>query len=516
MIAKSIFFKINASTILLFFVLGVANSQPVSIKWFPEIKTDKDQRTLLLLNAGEQGFQILRWQDSRTGADGSLTPAMPILTSLAPDGERQHDEILPGFENGRLHFRFAFTNDSVLLVVYESSNSVGSQSLFARRYSLLHHRWSAEAQVLFTDASNRAPAFASAWFSRSANGRQTCVYHMQSGTNHRIATAIFDADLRLLWQRTNALPTTSGQLAMRQVFTSDSGAVLVHCQIFNPGSKAKGRAYESSPAVYLSNGKPPYRQDEWVTEAIPYSDAIFLLATGSEGMADFYPRIGKKFSPSFEISEGPDGKIYCAGFYSDDGNEQADGYFVYAINPGLKQGEMLVNMPLPTSVRKAYLNDKAVAKKEAVKGLALRWLRWAEDGRPWMLAERQSFDSGPWRLEEAVLLRLDSSFRINNTRKLEKFQRLPTGDPQNFMSIAACPAPKNGWWLLWNQGNWPNAKIMLTEFRTSGSATEYMLDASSHSNVSILPQTLLPKGDNWYFVGESEYHERFRVGMLVK
>ena len=516
MTTNSVFPKIIFCLIFLSLLTGFANGQPVNIKWFPEIKTDKDQHTLALLNANENGFQLLRWQDSRTDATGKRTPALPILTVLTAGGERLHDEVLPGFENGAFDFRFALANDSVLLVVYEAPNSTGTQSLFARRLNLQRHFWSAEAQVLFTDISSRTPAFATAWFSRSADGRHSCIYQMQGGATSKIAIAVFDEDFRVKWQRTSELPQTTGQMAMRQVVVTDSAAVLVHCQIFNPGKKTQGRAYETSPGLYLPNGRPVYRQTEWAAEAIPYSDAIFLLAPGEGGLADFYPRLGKKFTPSFEISEGPDGKIYCYGFYSDADNEQAEGYFVYTIDPGTRQGEMLKNMPLPTSVRKAYLNDKAVAKKEPVQGLALRWLRWTEDGRPWMLAERQNFEIGPGRMEEAVLLRLDSTFRINSTRKVEKFQRLTTGDSQNFTSIAACPAPKNGWWLLWNQGNWPNAKIMLTECHSGGAATEYTLDISSHSNVSILPQTLLQQGGKWYFVGESEYHERIRVGVLVE
>lgn len=517
MATKTEFVRTCSSLLFVFlFNVGTTQGQPVSIKWFPAIKTDKDQRTLMLLNAGENGFHLLRWQNSRTDASGKQTPGMPILTTLTPAGERLHDDIIPGFENGTFDFRFAIPGDSVLLVVYEAPNSTGTQTLFARRLNMERRSWSAEARVLFTDVSGRAPAFASAWFSRSADGRSSCIYHAQSGSNCRIAAAVFDEHLNLVWQRTSELPPTSGQMALREVVCTNSSAILIYGQIFNPGGKITGSPYETSPSVFLPNGRPVYRADEWAAAAIPYTDAIFLIDQDKGTLSDFYLQLGKKFTPAFEIAERSDGKIFCTGFYSDIDNDQVEGYFVYTIDPESKKGELLKNIPLPGSLRKAFLSNKASAKKEPVKGLTLRWLRWAADGRPWILAERQNFGVGQSRMEAAVLLRLDSTFRINNTRAIEKFQRITTGDPQNFASLAACPDQKNGWWLWWNSGAWPNAKIMLTACHSNAEPTEYTIDSSSHSNVSLLPQTFLKRKNIWYFVGESEYHERFRVGMLVE
>ncbi len=499
----------------LFLTIPAVFAQPAAIKWFREVKTPRDQHTLSLLNAKASGFQLLRWQDSRTDAEGKRTPAMPLLTVLGPGGERMYDDPLPGFDSGPLDFRFAVANDSVLLVVYESPNSAGTQTLFARRLNLNTRKWSNEPQSIFTEATGRAPAFSNAWYARSSTDRQTCIYRVQYGNPSHIETALLDEDFQVIRQGAVELPAPAGQMALRQVFCTDDGEILAHFQIFNSGSKSVGRPFEGSPGVFSSNGHALYRKADWASEAPPYSDVIFLLPTAGQGeTADFYPRIGRKFTPSFEISQGPDGRLYCAGLYSDLDNKQVEGYFVYAIDPRTREAQILQNATLPSSVRKALLNEKAAAKKAPVKDLALRWLRWTDDGRPWLLAERQNFDMSPGRMDEAVLLRLDSTYRIGGARKIEKYQRLPTGDPQNFASMAACPAPKNGWWLLWNQGNWPNAKLILTDCGAGGSPTDHTLDASSRSNVSLLPQTMLYRENKWYFVGESEYHERIRVGVL--
>lgn len=497
-------------------VTTVLHSQPATIKWFPQVRTAKDQRTLLLLNAGNQGFHLLRWQNSRTDAEGTKTPAMPLLTVLTPGGERLHDEPLPGFEDGTKDFRFVLATDTVLLVVYEAPNSTGTQSLFTRRLNLENRKWSAAPQVLFSDLSNRAPAFANTWFNRSPDERRSCVYHMTGGTTPRIAIALLDENLQLLWQRSVNLPEASGARAMRQVFCSNSGAVLVHYQIFNPGARMLGQPYEAPPTVFGANGQAFFRNTEWAVEAEPYSDAVLLLNAEQDAPADFYPQLGKKFTPSFEISEGPDGRFYCAGFYSNESTDNAEGYFIYAIDPEKPEGTIVKQAPFPSVLRKVYLSKKSAANKESVDGLMLRWLRWTADGRPWILAEQQNFNMSPGRIETATLLRMDSTFRISTVREVEKYQRTQTGDPQNFASLAAVADAKNGWWLLWNQGNWPNAKLLLTECGSRGTPVDHVVDNTARSNVSLLPQTLLRRGNTWFFVGESEYHERIRIGMLEK
>ncbi|MCB0534224.1 MAG: hypothetical protein KDD14_18625 [Saprospiraceae bacterium] len=499
---------------LIFMCTTFVYSQPAKVKWYPQVRTAKDQRTLMLLNAGDAGFQLLRWQDSRTDANGAKTPALPLLTILTPGGERLHDEPLPGFEDGSKDFRFVLANDSVLLVVYEAPNSTGTQSLFARRLNLQTRKWSAAPQVLFSDLSNRTPAFATTWFSRSDDKHRSCVYHMTGGQTPRITIAMLDENLQLLWQRSVNLPEAPGARAMRQVFCGNKGSVLIHYQIFNPGARMQGQPYEATPAVYGANGQSLYRNTEWVVEVEPYSDAILLLNAAQDAPADFYPQLGKKFTPSFEISEGPDGRFYCAGFYSNESPDNAEGYFIYAIDPEKPEGTILKQAPFPGALRKVYLSKKAAANKEAVDGLSLRWLRWAADGRPWLLAERQNFEMSPGRIETATMLRMDSTFRVITTREVEKYQRIQIGDAQNFASLAAIPDEKNGWWLLWNQGNWPNSKLMLTECGSRGTTVDHVVDNTARSNVSLLPQTIIRSGNTWYFVGESEYHERIRIGKL--
>ncbi|MBK6930039.1 MAG: hypothetical protein IPH12_03950 [Saprospirales bacterium] len=494
------------------FFPGILPAQPAEIKWLPPVRSSKDQHTLALLRAGDDGFYLLRWQDSRTDAKGNRTPALPILTALTPGGDRLHDAPLPGFAEGRMDFRFALANDSVLLAVYEAPNSAGTQTLFARRLNLAARKWAAEPQVVFTDASGRAPAFATAWYSRSADGSHYCLYRLSGGTAYRAALAVLDRDFRTVWQRQAELPAPKGQMVLRQALCTNSGAVLVHGQLFDTGSP--GRPYEAPPAVSLPDGRPFSRQAEWTGAAPAISNALFLLGSGNGDPTAFYPNTGKKYTPSFEIAEGPDSRLYAAGLSSNANNEQAEAYFVYAIEPEKRTGSFLQNAALPGAVRKAYLSEKAAAKKEPVEGLALRWLHWAADGTPWMLAERQYPDANPGRVEQAALLRLDSSYRIGAVRTIEKYQRLPAGTAQCFASVGPRPGPKSGWWLLWNEGSWPNAKIMLTECRSGGAPMHHVLDASSNSNVSLLPHTLQLFGNRWYFVGESEYRERVRVGIL--
>lgn len=505
---------VAALIFLLWAALPPAPAQPARMKWFPVVKTAKDQRTLSLLTAGPEGFHLLRWQDRRSDGAGQLTPAMPLLTVLAASGERLYDEPLPGFADGDALFRFAFAADSVLLVFYEAPDPVGGQGLFYRRFNLNKRRWSAAPELVFSEPVSRAPAFAAAWYSRSANGQHWCVYRPSRVARAPLSVAVFDRTFQLRWRRSAALPGQAGPLAVQQVLCTNSGAVAVQARIFDASLPAPRQGFEEPPAAYRPDGRPLYRPFEQTAELPPHANALFVLAPDKEEPVAFYPNVGKKFTPSFELTEGPDGRIYAAGLSADNSNAQVSGYFVYAIDPGTGKGDFLQNTGLPASLRKAVQGEKAAAKKEPVEGLALRWLDWADGGKPWMFVESENFESTPGRLETAALLRLDSTFRVTAARKIEKFQQVAFGEAQNFASAAACPAAKGAWWVLWNEGRWPETKFMLTDCRPNGEPAGYMLDAASRSNVTFLPHTLLKQDGRWYFVGESEYHERIRVGVL--
>lgn len=501
-----------------FWITGNAFSslaQPAEIEWLPVVKTAKDQHTLALLNAGPGGFQLLRWQERRTDASGNITPAMPLLTLLTPGGERLYDEPLPGFADGTSVFRFAVANDSVLFVVYETPGGEG-QTLFARRLNMGTKKWSAPAVAVFTDPSNHAPAFATAWFSRSGDGGHCCIYRSQrlaSGAQ-KVSVAVFDAAFGLKWKHVVELPAQSGPSALQSVLCTNSGAVVLHARLFGSGAIPQTAFPDEPPTIYRPDGRAMFHKYDAAADLPAYANALFVLTPRDTKMTAFYPKLGKKFTRSFQLTEGAGELVYCTGFSSDENNTQADAYFVYQIDLKTPEGHLLQNAPLPAAVRKAFLSEKAAAKKEPVEGLALRWLNWGEDGKPWLLAERENFGQPPGRIEESALLRLDSTFRITAARKIEKYQRLSGGDAQNFASMAACTGPKGAWWLLWNDGSWPDTKLILSECRPSGNPVDHQLGLSSRSNVALLPQTILRSNAAWYFVGESEYHERIRIGRL--
>lgn len=489
--------------------------QSLELKWLPIVKTAKDQHTIQLLHAGPDGFYLLRWQDRRTDIDGRITPAMPLLTVLSPAGEKMHDDPLPGFAGGEMVFRFAVSNGPHLLVAYEAPDALGRQALFVNRLDLAARQWAHAPEAVFHDLSGRAPAFSTAWYGRSADGRRVAIYLVRGGRTPTASVAVFDTEaFKLLWSRETELPSSSGLTIPGRVMCTDSGAVLIQAGLTDAGKGLAGTSYNDPPSVYRSDGRPMFRAREWTDEAPAGSNALYLLQAGDAEIAAFYPAIGKKFTPSVELAEDSRGQLYAVGFTGNSGKGSADGYFVYAIDPRSKQASLLQNAPLPASVRQVFLNKKSASEKAPVENLGLRWLDWGADGRPWILAEQADLDVPPGRVEVAALLRLDSTYRITAARKIEKYQRLSTGDAQNFASLAACAMPKGGWWFLWNQGNWPEAKLLLTECRNNGEPEEFMLSASSQSNVALLPQTLFRQGDAWYFVGESEYHERFRIGVL--
>ena len=490
-------------------------AQPAELHWLSSVKTAKDQHTLLLLNAGAEGFALLRWQDRRVDvSSGAVTPAMPLLTLLSPTGERLHEEPLPGFSDGQLSYRFGIAMDSLLLVGYEAPDAVGRPALYLSRLHVRQRQWLGAPQEVFTSTAGRAPAFAAAWFNVSADGRHFCIYQSESGQSPRILVAVFTRSGRLEWQRAAVLPPQSGPLTLRRVLCTGRGDIAVQARIFNADTPQKGLTIDLPPTAFRSDGRPLLRREEWNAKLSPYANAVFVLRQDVAEPDAYYLDPGEKYTPALELAEDAKGHIWAAGLTHPSDNTLADGYFVYTLDPDARKGEMLQNAALPTSVRKAFSTKKNASGKEPLEATGLCWLDWTADGKPWLLLEQYNAQVQPERVETAALLRLDSTYRITATRRIEKYQRLHTGHPQNFASVAACPAPKSGWWLLWNEGAWPETKLILTECRAGGEPEDFVLTTAAQSNVTMLPQTLLFSEGKWYFAGESEYHERIRIGVV--
>jgi hypothetical protein len=508
----SFLIKFSLLLLVLTAVLAVSpkaqNTSQTSLEWLAGVKTPRNTRTLALWRAGADGFQLLRLRQE------AEAPAVPLLTLLGPDGRLKGEAPLPGFEpENEWVFRLAVASDSLALIGYEAALPGGGFGLFARRFNLLTGAWTSPAQLVASAPSANRPAFANAWFRRSADGESSCLYHLPAGPPRPQADlAVFDRRFDLRWQRTLSLPPQKGAVAVRDLLCTAGGAVVLEAQVAEGSIPAFAPA---PPAAYWPDGPALYDPQNAWREMPPHHNVLFLVAGPTEEVASFYPATGGKFTPALSLTEHDGRQVYCSGFYSGLDNRRVEGYFVYAIDLTTRQASLLQKAPFPSSVRKALLSERAAQDKEPLPGLALRWMKWAADGKAWMLAERETFAPDPAGLQEALLFRLDSTFRINSVRKIEKSQQPGARRDHLFNSLAAYAGEKSGWWLCRNEGNYPHNRFVLTECR-AGEPKEYELAHGPALDVAFLPNTLLRQDKRWYFVGESEAGEKLRIGYLER
>lgn len=505
-----VFWKKTPLAVLLCLAARLGAQSPATFEWLDAVKSDKNQRTLALLRAGPEGFHVLRWQAEVKDYTGASTPAHARLVALSPAGKLLDNRPVPTLGPGETNaFRFAVSNDSLALFAYQTRDSAGRAKFFVRRFDPVQYAWAGDPVFLF--GSGEAD-FDNAWFSRSPDGSRCCVYAFRARAGG-LSFALFDRDFHLLRKGLAAWPQSIGVTDVQRVFCANSGELLISAH--TSGDQGLRMLPPRQVSAYRADGRGVWPAPEAVEHLNPFAAVVLLLPADTAVFAVFYPKIGKKYTPSFEFAQQGKGPVLCAGLASDLGDNYSDTYFIYQIEPQSARAEMLQNAPLPSSVRRAFPSAGNDADpKKPLKNVYLRTLDWAADGRPWLLVEHEA---GSDRVEfpEAALLRLDSAWKITGARGIEKFQSVESLHLRFTGSQAVVPAPK-GWWALWNKGSYPNGRLMLTDCKATGEPADYELAAGARLVLALLPHTRLEYAGKSYFVGESASGDRFGVGVLEK
>ncbi len=487
-------------------------AQPYQLEWLNNVKCPKNNRTLALLKADGKDFYLLRLQkEGKDPVSGNDNAAVPMLTVLAADGDKKYNEPIPNFsETGDLVYRFAAQQNDLLFIGYENSKS---HKFYVHAFNFVQKQWLGKAIELFSGEEGLGAAS----FRRSTDGQYICVYLPNGGGYARnLSFAVFGPDGGLQWHRKVTLPKRESPVELRQLFCTNQGKVMLHTRVFDKDFKVNAYAERYMPMIHWPDGRPLYHQIFDAPDLPSYANALYLFEKNNPEMSSFYPSTGLKYSPTFQMAEDEKGMVFCTGFGSDEKNTEASHYFIYKIDPQKNSGEVLRSDPIPMSLRRAFMKEKLADQKLPIQNLTLRWLDWADNGKPWMLVERENFEHGAHLVEAAAILRLDSTYKIVSAKPMEKYHKLTDGSGQSFATVGACATGKGNWSLLWNKGTWPEASVMLTDAKGKDN-DDIQLSLTSGTGVSLLPHTVT-KGSNgiWYFVGESEYHERFRVGFIEK
>lgn len=478
------------------------SAQPLELEWLEKTRSPKDRLTEQLLRVDARNFYLLR---SQIPENDRVARRIPFLEILTNEGNRLHELRLPLPENST--YLCAPANDSCLLLVWHESASVR-----ARRFDFVAKKWAGEPLELFqTKAPNPE-----VWFSRASDGSHTCVFFVdrRAGQN-RMEVAVFDRRLTKMWQKSTELPGDPATFEARDFFVSRTGAVCLLARVYDRPNWGFAKPFGGATS-YFPDGRLP--ANEYLAESVaPFSLAVFVLTNDKAQPLAFYPETGKKHPASVVFTDNVGGQVYLAGFGGDASNAIWENYFAYQISPETGGGRMLRQAPLPNPVRRAMLSDKAHERKEPIENYALRSADWAADGRLWLFAEREKLSLfPPNRLEDAVVFKFDSAFQITATRVVGKGQNLPGGNDPFVASFAKIGMPDGGFCLLWNDGKWPNTSFRVAKMKRTGSPEESDLDFAQRSGVSPLPCTLREWNGQWYFVAESEYREKFRIGVLRK
>lgn len=498
-----------ATSILALWGIGVSllSAQTLEASFLEKVKCSKNTRTAALVRVWDEGFQVLRLQTVRPKPEENATVEVPLLVNLQMDGSLESEKVLPGFgaEAGfALTWHWAIPGRDALLVAYGGQDGrVG-----VRRFDLLKKDWDGVELPLFSDQKGPFPTLG--WHSAPNGG-----YHLVYGTaKGQCWLAMFDQHFALQWRRSVDLSQGKDPISIAQFFCTQEGKAVVHAHAFLQVAKGLDPAAanpETTCRATWPNGARAVPAP-WPTHPVAYSHCVGVYGADAAQDALFYPAVGKGHVTSLVFNQSKPGTLYAAGFA---GSEPglAENWFLYALNLRDNAGKMLQNMPVSPALRKAYLSEKEVSQKQPIPGLCLRRLEWTVDGTLWALAEQEAEGGTPSErlFKDAVLMRVDSTYKLTGGRPIEKRQRHAASNVQFFGGMAPIRAPKGGWLLGYNHGVWPNNEMLLVECKRSGAAMPTALANCQSKGCTLLPHTLTEYGDSYFFVAESEYREMFRV-----
>lgn len=232
-------------------------------------------------------------------------------------------------------------------------------------------------------------------------------------------------------------------------------------------------------------------------------------------MGLFVPEIKKKYIPSIDFSEDKEGQIHWFGFYSDDVNYKVDGYFDFKIDPQTDNSSLVKLAPFPDVIRAEFMSEKKAARGEPLNFMALYDVDWKADRGPIIFGEFQNRSSLPLKSLDIVFLRADSAMNLHSAGSVNKNQFF-TGERQtDFIGFAKIAINKEETILCYNQDFGPLAKMRLG-ILDEAKYEEWDMAKAEETGVIALPRTYFAAGSIIYFVGESEYRESYRIGVLER
>jgi hypothetical protein len=485
-------------------------SQPTTVEWLKKNNTAKSIHTLQLLEAGPEGFLLLR-EKVESGKNN-----IPWWTQLNAEGGETYDQALPGFENmPKMAFQFAVKGNGQILVFADRQTDDNQYQSVTRTFSFANKNWPEPETPFFTPLTPAQHTNSTTGFRMSPDGQNTCIFRIvREKEGQTLFAAVFDSNLKMRWKTTLPVPKQEGITDVQQVFCSNAGQVFVHARQYSAGAQMAFVRQENIHPLYWPDGQPIFRNEPVSSgQAAVFSNQVMVIKEGAKKPDTYFIETITKYTTSFEMGEDPQHHIICAGMGGDESPDKADQYFIYSIDPVAIKGGIVKKGALPAVFRKAFMNESAAEQKKPVEDVFIRRVKFTPDGKAWLLAETETVNEGTGQLGPAALVKLDSTFRISGAIPIEKYNKVKAGERRCFSTVATCLSDKGNWWMLWQQGNWADIHLMLTPAKGK---EDFDLTDAAHAGVAMLMNTVTANGSEWYWVGESEDGRLYRIGKMVK
>jgi hypothetical protein len=161
----------------------------------------------------------------------------------------------------------------------------------------------------------------------------------------RFALRVFDDQLNMIWQKDIVLPYNDQQLVVEDYRIDENGNVYLLGMLFNDGTRERRR------------GRPNYEY------------LILAYTQKGEKYQEYHIGIKEKFITDLTFRIANDGKLVCAGFYSEKGTYSVKGTCFFGLDPNTQEVQNLSFRAFDFQFRSSFLSEGA--QKRAARAESL-------------------------------------------------------------------------------------------------------------------------------------------------
>lgn len=422
---------------------------------------------------------------------------------LLKDGhtEGQNDRwYFPYQVNNKTWFTYSnYTREDNMIVVKTQEIDLSKRKLTGTPIEIFRFKDSVEARF----GPDQMQDYLQLGIMRDQMGSKIMFYTFpQAYFTNRFNVNVFDRKMRPMWAKEYSIPFVPNNFEVKYFQISATGKLYCLAKVYEG-------EIQSSLGSYVFIAKDGTKSNR---EYAPYSMILLELSSNSPNANVYRLDMGKSQLVDATLLEDKDGKIHCAGFYSDNYSKQFYGCVDFVLNTFEQTVDKRGPIPFAPAFLKKVSLKKEDEKKPYLKSFELSGLQLEKSGSMIMAGEHVD-EYGAYH---NIVLKIDSSFQSMDGIRLKKSQFVKWQSDWLFTGNIGQIGAENQRLMLFNDNIQGNNQFNLFSWNGSGEGVSYTLpQPESQKHFLFVPTSQYTASNGkTYFLAETRNHKTYRLGQL--